>query len=736
MADLTLQMLVRLVDEFSDPARSVTKNTRALASAFRSLEKVNPGKNLSTFNSSVTRLTRSSLKASSAISGLKDDFRGVRREAKALKAVKVSRTLDRISTSGKRASKTIRDIEFGKALLSGAQGLNTLDRGMDRLFRRPIENARDFGKALGNVAGIVDTSKIDLDELRQRAFDLSEEFGIDSTNQIGAFYKAFSTGAKTAEEAQLRVDAANRLSVGGVGDLEKTFKLLTSTQDAFGLGAKDAGFIADAFFSAVKEGDTDLNQLSGKFGKISAQASLFGLELKETTNLIAAGSRVLPTTAQSVDGLRAALKNLGKPTKTAASELRKLFGRKVSKRFESDTKGVIKQFGGFDGVLRAIVKRSGNADTSLKRVFGSIQGLGFASAIAGNDFKILNETIDNNQDVSGRAAEALEKVKKADPGFKLRQQEARFKNLSIEIGNSAIPAINELIEANEDSIKGIVEWIKENPKLIGTLAKFALGVKVANLVFGPFVTGLGTMVRFFQISRGGIDGARIAMGKFGKVSKGIKGALVTPVGGVGKVSAAFSLLGAAALGFQIGEFLDEKFGLSTKLGDALSDEDVQAAGDVENLVDALQKARNEGGSPEAMLALIAANRESFNKALEENSTGLAGVRQDLRKSITGTNVNDSFRTALEILDRNEERIQKSIEKTQNEERATRGDPEKTAKENEQRLDDLTAATKDLSDTAKKGTKLDIIVSDNRIEVRSPGAPTQFIEQGRGLAGSS
>lgn len=112
------------------------------------------------------------------------------------------------------------------------------------------------------------------------------------------------------------------LAKGGAADLSTSVAGMTAVINAWGADTTDATAVANAFFTAQKNGVTTVQDMAQNIGAVAPMAKAMGLSLEETMASMAALTKGGLSTDAATTGLRATLTALAKPSKEAEETLR------------------------------------------------------------------------------------------------------------------------------------------------------------------------------------------------------------------------------------------------------------------------------------------------------------------------------------------------------------------------------------------------------------------------------
>ena len=365
-----------------------------------------------------------------------------------------------------------------------------------RALGRMADEAREFGKAMGEVNTLLsDTSQ--LERVNKEALNLAATFGGSPTDQAKGFYQAISAGAGTAAEATSILVASNKLAIGGVTDVTTAVDGLTSIINAFGLEAADATGVSDAMFVAMKAGKTTVGELSSSVGKLAPIASSVGLSMEEMLGAVSALTTQGISTSESVNGLKAALSNVLKPTKEAGDEAERLglnFGLAAL------------QEEGFTGFMESVVAKSGGSKESLVKLFGSVEALNTVFALTGGASESFIQIMEDMKNKTGQTEIAVKKMRETfDQQFseltgKISASRVVLGSFLLELASPVVSAANE----NYDEIMGTIRLL--GSVVLVTAGFFAVQYVAAMVASTTVTGGLTTSVGLLKVAMVALSG--------------------------------------------------------------------------------------------------------------------------------------------------------------------------------------------------------------------------------------
>lgn len=317
------------------------------------------------------------------------------------------------------------------------------------MFVKAASSALKFSDVMTEVSTLVDTSVVSMEQLNKAALEQAKTFGTGATEQASALYQIISAGASTAAEATETLTAANKLAVGGVTDIKTAADGLTSVMNAYGAAAGSATNVSDAMFVAMKAGKTTIGELSASIGLVAPIASQLGASIDEVLAATAALTKGGQSTSVAMNGLRAILATIAKPSSEAATMAAKL-------GIEFNAAGLKSK--GLAGFLQDLTERTGGSQEAMAQLFGGVEALVPVLALTGNAANDFAQTLDAMGVKAGETEGAFAKIM-AGPG---KQLDLLFSNIAvtaIELANKLLTMAVPALTAINQNFKAIISTI-------------------------------------------------------------------------------------------------------------------------------------------------------------------------------------------------------------------------------------------------------------------------------------
>jgi len=440
-----------------------------------------------------------------------------------------------------------------------------LGRAAEGLMRGPVQASLKYETSLSNIRTLTDEAHFSTAQLEDITKKASLQFGGTAADQAGALYDIISAGATDATQAQQTLDAANKLSIGGLTDVGTATKALSATVANFTAEGVTAADASDALFVAVQKGRTTVGETARAFPKVASAAGAMNLKLGEAAAIYSTITLTAKSSADASTQAAAFLSATVKPTKAATDALKRLnrerrredrradkkAGRKLgtTKRaaLRIDSKA-LKEMGSLDFAAQF----RGLDETDLAKLFGGERARKGVQGLIANLDK-LDEARKAQAKRTGETEKAEKTISKTR-AHRLKLLKSKMDDAKLTIGEAITPLADTLIPVVTSLAKIGGELAEDHPGLV----KGAAALGVAAVGFGKIGEGVVGVTRTVDAFRG----LGPVMGK----AAGKIGGLISKLG-PGKLG----MIGAiGGLSFAIGTFIDRQLGLSDKLAARLA----------------------------------------------------------------------------------------------------------------------------------------------------------------------
>jgi TP901 family phage tail tape measure protein len=387
--------------------------------------------------------------------------------------------------------------------------------------------AGDFGKGMAEIQSL---GVKDMTAVTEAVKKVSTTYGIDLRDSIRAAYDSLSNGVKENDIGGFLSKSAEAAKAG-MTSLEVAAKHGAAMVSTFG---GDIGQYFDQAFIAVKSGVLRFEELAEGMGNVTPMAKAAGLSTKELYGWLATLTTQGLKSELGITGIRSALSNLIKPSSQAAE---------LAKQLGLDFSVTALKAKGLEGFLNDVKKATGGNVEQMSILFGDVQGLNAVMASVSNEGGAkLNDIMKEMNGTGSALSDAFKIIKENDPTLAFKQLQSQLQVLSVEIGNAVLPALGKIVEFLTPIVKGISDWVRENPNLATTIGVAAGALGTFMLVAGPLLIALPGIV-----TAAGLVSSALGMGGMAAAATTAAGTIgATGLGGAA-VAATAAIAGPGAL---------------------------------------------------------------------------------------------------------------------------------------------------------------------------------------------
>ena len=392
------------------------------------------------------------------------------------------------------------------------------------------------------------------EKLKNQALSFSKDIGKAPEETVKALYQALSAGIPRENVFEF-LKTAGEASIAGVSDLKTSVDGLTSVTNAYGSEILNAQKASDIMFQTVKLGKTDFTQLSNSLYNVIPIASAIGVQFEDIGAAIAAMTAQGVPTSVATTQIRQSLVELNKEGSVAYETFKQISGESF--------KDFIAGGGNLQEALQMMSDYAEKTGKEVTSMFSSVEAGNAVLALSGKNASKFKDYLDQVRNSVGATSEAFKKI---DDGAarQFERLQAELSALVIELGNNALPLINEsfiplfrdtLVPIIDDAIRTISSLIKAFNNLPAPLQATTVGIIGITAGLGPALQGIGTLRKSFVETKKIINDFKGAIGSLKTSASSIQAlstvwkgfntvVLASPVGVVTALTAG---LGALAL---------------------------------------------------------------------------------------------------------------------------------------------------------------------------------------------
>lgn len=385
----------------------------------------------------------------------------------------------------------------GQKIKEAGRKFQYISIGAGLAFGKAAKDTAEYEKALAKVSTISDESQVPIKKLGKEILKLSNTYGLSSTELSEATYQALSASIQTKDVAKF-VETSAKLAKTGFLETNEAVDVLTTTINAYGYKAKDAGTISDKLIEIQNRGKVTVQELANNMGQVIPTAAALGVNFD---NL---GAAYIVMTKKGIDAAnattytRSMLNELSKDGSKVSGILREKTGKSFSELMQSG-----KSLG---DVLNILYDATGRNGTEFKNLWGNVRAGSGALALVQGDANAFNEALGQIEGSTGNVERALKKMKTAGASFKKIFN--ALKNIMTIVTGALAEKLAPVISFVADKITGFANALTNlQGKHDGLLA--AIGAVLPILAaIAPVLIITGTLMEKFGTSLSTI--ARIA----------------------------------------------------------------------------------------------------------------------------------------------------------------------------------------------------------------------------------
>lgn len=393
-----------------------------------------------------------------------------------------SQKMNELTKGSKNISYGFADAEkssrsFGKSSMEGisnldaalaAAGVTSLLNETAQAFMECAEAAAKYETSLAKISTIADPAQASMGTIKDDITALSQETGQSVTELSESVYQAISASVDTADAVGF-VSDANKLAIGGFTDTTTAVDVLTTAINAYGLETGAAEEISDMLITTQKLGKTTVGELGSTLGNVIPTAAAYKVNMQNISAAMVSMTKQGINTATAGTSIRAMLSELAKDGSTVSTVLKDETGKSFSRLMEDG-----KTLG---DVLQILGDSVDGDSTAFANLFSNVRAKQGALAIFNSGAQEFNGTVDQMANSIGATDEAYGKMENtAEHAQKVFTNSAE--NLKIAIGEQLSPMFTKLYDVGSDIMKGITEFVEENPEVVSAVTAVAVGVGV------------------------------------------------------------------------------------------------------------------------------------------------------------------------------------------------------------------------------------------------------------------
>lgn len=447
---------------------------------------------------------------------------------------KIEKAQNKLNSFGDKAQK------IGGGLNTLGNGILTVTTPMALGIAAATKQFMEFEKGIAKTGTIADSTKMNLEQIKNEIIALSNETGASTEDLNEAMYQAISAGVDTADTMRFLAEA-NQLAKGGFTSTTNAVDIMTTVLNAYGMEAEKSIEVSDMLITTQNLGKTSVDQLASSLGKVIPTAKASGVQFDQVSTSVALLTQKGIATSEAVTYLNSMINELGKSGTNASKELKKATGKTFQQLMKEG-----KSLGEVMAMLDEHAKKTGKG---LGDMFGSAEAGKAALTIATNSGKDFNAVLKEMENSAGATSTAYEKMMNTK-SENLNVSVNKLKNNFMKLGEAAVPLVDELAKMigkladflgslSDDQMKSIVNFVKWGTVLgvsskalggvvntVGTLSK---GLSKGVGLLGKFTSGTKMAGAGAKVMEGGAKAGAKGVASLGKIA----GGTVAKSGGLG-----------------------------------------------------------------------------------------------------------------------------------------------------------------------------------------------------------
>lgn len=396
--------------------------------------------------------------------------------------------------------------DTGKKIKGAGRNFKYISIAAGLAFRKSAMDTAEFEKSLAKVSTISDESQVPIKKLGKEILKLSNTYGISSTELSEATYQALSASIQTKDVAKF-VETSAKLAKTGFLETNEAVDVLTTTINAYGLKAKDAGEISDKLIEVQNRGKITVKELSEHMGQVIPTAAALGVNLDNLGAAYIVMTQKGTKAADATTYIRAMLNELSKD----GSKVSEVLLSKTGKSFSD----LMKSGKSLGDVLNILYEATGRNDDEFKNLWGNVRAGSGALALMQGDTNAFNKALGQIERSAGNVNRALKKMQTV--GVSFTRIFNALKNIMVIVTGALAEKLAPAVEFVADKVAGFANALTDlQGKHDGFLA--ALGAILPILAaIAPALLITGTLIEKFGTSLSAI--AALAPGLAGGLGK-------------------------------------------------------------------------------------------------------------------------------------------------------------------------------------------------------------------------
>lgn len=317
-----------------------------------------------------------------------------------------------------------------ESALAYSEALSLIQQGLGKV-KEGMMDYLSLDSNMAKINTIADTTKVSLEELKQGVYDISDATGKSAEDISNAMYEAISSGVETSEVLEFMTSAAKNAKAGFT-ETATSVDVLTTILNAYGMSASEAKKISDELIITQNIGKTTVDEMGSAFGKVAGLASQLNVPIEQLLAGVATITQTGTGASESINGMRAAMSNIIKPSKEA---------KETAKQLGIEFNATALQSKGLAGFMEDVKEKTGGNVETMAKLFGSVEAVNTMLLLTGDvGSKRYIEALNELTTANGTTEEALEKMNGTSGRFNSSLN--KLQNALIKLGDALSPIID------------------------------------------------------------------------------------------------------------------------------------------------------------------------------------------------------------------------------------------------------------------------------------------------------
>ena len=367
--------------------------------------------------------------------------------------------------------------DTGKKLAVTGAALGLAVAPVIGVFGDAANQASAFQESMTNAQAVLGVTSDAMTDISDQILEMGQS-AREGPQAVADSYYDIVSGVSDASTHMAILQAAIDTSEAGASELGGTTSALVSIMNSYGFAAEDAAMVSDALTNTVGMGVLTMDELASAIPSVTGLASSLGIGFDELSGSMAFMTTKGFSASQAATQLQASMVSMLNPNETMTKALDELG--------VASGDALVQQYGLVEA-LNMVADTQVASEEGLAKTLGSTEALNAALALTGDG---AEEFLDKFEDSMDGATDAAQQVQLGSFSAQMDLLNSNVDALRISIGMALLPIMNQLLTAIKPIVSDLVSWVRENPKLVQTVAMVVGGIAALAAV----LTGVGAVL--------------------------------------------------------------------------------------------------------------------------------------------------------------------------------------------------------------------------------------------------